>query len=121
MVEPLGSHHGHASFSWGEPSLDCYIRRQAFQATQRRSVQILVATGDPPERIASYHMLSAASFEKNDLPAEFATRLLRYPMPATIIGRLTIDLRSQRSGLDETLLLDVLRRQQSRTASPPIF
>ena len=109
-VEPLGPHHDRASFSCGEPSLDRYIRRQASQDARRHVARVFVAPGEPPERIAGYYTLTAASFEKDDLPAEFARRLPHYPIPAAVIGRLAVDLRSQGSGLGEVLLLDAIHR-----------
>jgi len=109
-VEPLASHHDRASFSCGEPSLDRYIRRQASQDARRRVARVFVARTHPPERIAGYYTLSAASFEKDDLPAEVAKRLPHYPVPAAVIGRLAVDLRSQGGGLGEVLLLDAIRR-----------
>ena len=109
-VEPLGPHHDRASFSCGEPSLDTYIRRQASQDARRRIARVFVATGDPPERIAGYYTLSAASFEKSDLPAELARRLPHYPVPAAVIGRLAVDIRSQGSGLGEVLLFEAIHQ-----------
>ena len=109
-VEPLGPHHDRASFSSGEPSLDAYIRRQASQDARRRVARVFVASGDPPERIAGYYTLSAASFEKDNLPAEVARRLPHYPVPAAVIGRLAVDLRNQGIGLGEILLLDAIHR-----------
>ncbi|MYI49790.1 MAG: GNAT family N-acetyltransferase [Rhodospirillaceae bacterium] len=109
-VEPLASHHDRASFSCGEPSLDRYIRRQARQDARRRVARVFVASGEPPGRVAGYYTLSAASFEKDDLPAEVAKRLPHYPVPAAVIGRLAVDHRSQGSGLGEVLLLDAIHR-----------
>ena len=109
-VEPLGPHHDRASFSCGEASLDPYIRRQASQDARRRVVRVFVASCDPPERVTGYYTLSAASFEKDNLPAELARRLPHYPVPAAVIGRLTVDLCSQGSGLGEVLLLDAIHR-----------
>ena len=109
-VEPLASHHDRASFSCGEPSLDRYIRRQASQDARRRVARVFVAHAHPPGRVAGYYTLSAASFEKDDLPAEVAKRLPHYPVPAAVIGRLAVDLRSQGGGLGEVLLLDAIRR-----------
>ena len=97
-VEPLGPHHDRASFSCGELSLDRYIRRQASQDARRRVARVFVASGDPPERVADYYTLSAAGFEKDNLPAELARRLPHYPVPADVIERLAVDLRSQGAG-----------------------
>ncbi len=109
-VEPLNPHHDRASFSCGEPSLDHYLRRQASQDARRRVARVFVAPGDPTERVAGYYTLSAASFEKDNLPAEIARRLPHYPVPAAVIGRLAVDLRSQGKGLGEFLLLDAIHR-----------
>ena len=109
-VEPLGQHHDRASFSCGEPSLDRYIRRQASQDARRRVARVFVAHAHPPERIAGYYTLTAAGFEKDGLPAEAAGRLPHYPVPAAVIGRLAVDLRSRGSGLGEVLLLDAIHR-----------
>ena len=109
-VEPFGPQHDRASFSCGEPSLDRYIRRRASQDARRRVVRVFVASGDPSERISGYYTLSAAGLEKDSLPAELARRLPHYPVPAAVIGRLAVDLRSRGSGLGEALLLDAVRR-----------
>ena len=62
------------------------------------------------ERIIGYYTLSAASFEKDRLPAELAKRLPHYPVPAVVIGRLAVDQGHQGRGLGEFLLLDAIRR-----------
>ena len=110
VIEPLGSHHDRTAFSCGEPALDGYIRRQASQDSRRRVAQVFVAVADRPGEIAGYYTLSAASFEKDDLPAELAKRLPHYPVPAAVIGRLAVDHRSQGLGLGEILLFDAIHR-----------
>ena len=110
VIEPLGSQHDRAAFSCGEPALDAYIRRQASQDARRRVAQVFVAVAGRSGEIASYYTLSAASFEKDDLPAELARRLPHYPVPAAVIGRLAVDHRNRGRGLGEILLLDAIRR-----------
>ena len=110
VIEPLGSHHDRAAFSCGEPALNSYLQRQASQDIRRRVAQVFVARGDAPGKIAGYYSLSAASFEKDELPPTLSKRLPHYPVPAAILGRLAIDLTFQRQGLGETLLLDSIRR-----------
>ena len=72
--------------------------------------RIFVARGDAHGRIAGYYSLSAASFEKDELPSDLAKRLPHYPVPAAVLGRLAIDRTHQGRGLGETLLLDAIRR-----------
>ncbi len=110
VIEPLASHHDRTAFSCGELVLDTYLQRQASQDIRRRVAQVFVAIGDVAERIAGYYSLSAASFEKDELPSALAKRLPHYPVPAAILGRLAIDREQQGRGLGETLLLDAIRR-----------
>ena len=72
--------------------------------------QVFVAIGDAPGKIAGYYSLSAASFEKDELPAALAKRLPHYPVPAAVLGRLAVDREQQGHGLGETLLIDAIRR-----------
>lgn len=110
VIQPLGSHHDRTAFSCGEPALDAYLQRQASQDIRRRVAQVFVAIGDVPEKIAGYCSLSAASFEKDELPSALAKRLPHYPVPAAVLGRLAIHREHQGRGLGETLLLDAIRR-----------
>lgn len=110
VIEPLGAHHDRTAFSCGEPALDSYLQRQASQDVRRRVAQVFVAVGDAPGKIAGYYSLSAASFEKDELPPALAKRLPHYPVPAAVLGRLAIDRAQQGRGLGETLLLDAIRR-----------
>ncbi len=110
VIEPLGPRHDRASFSCGEHALDSYIRCQASQDARRRVAQVFVAAGQASGEIAGFYTLSAASFEKDELPANLAKRLPHYPVPVVVIGRLAVDLgrRGRRPG--EFLLLDAVRR-----------
>lgn len=110
VIEPLGPQHDRAAFSCGEPALDSYLQRQASQDVRRRVAQVFVAVGNAPGTVAGYYSLSAASFEKDELPPALAKRLPHYPVPAAVLGRLAIDQAQQGRGLGETLLLDAIRR-----------
>jgi len=109
-IEPLGPHHDRSSFSCGEPALDAYLQRQASQDIRRRITKVFVAIGAAPERIAGYYSLSAAEFNKAELPAAAAKRLPHYPVPAAMLGRLAVDRSHQGRRLGETLLMDAIRR-----------
>ena len=63
-----------------------------------------------PDEVAGYYTLSAASFEKDELPAGIAKRLPHYPVPAVMIGRLAVSRAFQGRGFGEMLLLDAIRR-----------
>jgi ribosomal protein S18 acetylase RimI-like enzyme len=121
VIEPLGAHHDRAAFSCGEPALDAYLQRQASQDIRRRVAQVFVAVGDAPGKIAGYYSLSAASFEKEELPPALAKRLPHYPVPAAVLGRLAIDREQQGRGLGETLLLDAIRRVIWASATMAVY
>ncbi len=121
VIEPLGPHHDRASFSCGEPALDAYLQRQATQDIRRRVAQVFVLVGETRERIAGYYSLSAASFEKRDLPAALAKRLPHYPVPAAVLGRLAVDRSRQGRGLGETLLIDAIRRTLRASAAIAVY
>ncbi len=121
VVEPLDRGHDRAAFSCGEPALDSYLRRQASQDVRRRVAQIFVALGDAPGQIAGYYSLSAASFEKEELPTELARRLPYYPVPAVVLGRLAVDLAWRGRGLGEALLIDAARRVLRASAALAVY
>jgi ribosomal protein S18 acetylase RimI-like enzyme len=121
VIEPLGSHHDRAAFSCGEPVLDAYIQRQASQDMRRRIAQVFVALGDVPGQIAGYYSISAASFQKDQLPPNLAKRLPHYPVPAAVLGRLAVDRRQQGRGLGEMLLLDAIRRIVRASATIAVY
>jgi ribosomal protein S18 acetylase RimI-like enzyme len=109
-IEPLGPHHDRASFSCGEPTLDHYLQRQASQDIRRRVAQVFVLIGDTSALVAGYYSVSAASFERTELPEAQAKKLPHYPVPAAILGRLAVDRGYQGRHCGETLLLDAVRR-----------
>lgn len=111
QIAALGPDHDRQAFDCGQPALNTYLQRQASQDVRRRIAQVFVAASpDLTSRIAGYYSLSAASFERRDLPAEAAKRLPHYPVPAALLGRLAIDQAVQGQGLGELLLLDALHR-----------
>jgi ribosomal protein S18 acetylase RimI-like enzyme len=120
-IEPLGPHHDRASFSCGEPALDSYLARQATQDIRRRIAKVFVSVGHTPSRIQGYYTLSAANFDKDELPPAMAKRLPHYPVPAAVLGRLAIDQSCQGRGLGETLLMNAIRRTLRASAAMAVY
>ena len=128
VIEPLASQHDRTNFSCGEPALDAYLQRQASQDMRRRIAQVFVAVGDGPGMIAGYYTVSAASFQKDELPPALAKRLPHYPVPAAVLGRLAVDRGYQGRGLGELLLArrdpprypgETRRSRSTRSSSMP--
>ncbi len=110
-IEPLGD-HDRAAFSCGVEPLDRYLKQQASQDA-RRNVAVPFVLVTPENRIAGYYTLSVAVVKGDDLPPELLKklRLPRYPeLPATLIGRLAVDVTYRGQRLGELLLLHALRR-----------
>jgi len=116
VVEPLGPKHDRAAFSCGVEILDAYLHKQAGQDLKKRVAVPFVITPDGTT-IAGYYTLSQYSVQLDEVPAEVAKKLPKYPIvPVTLLGRLAVSVAFRRQGHGATLLMDALYRtlQHSR-------
>lgn len=102
--------HDRSAFACGAPALDRYIREHASQDVKRDVARVFVAVAGEGAIVRGYYTLSAASFQRDSLPAEQAKRLPRYPVPAALLGRLAVDESTKGKGLGAFLLMDALNR-----------
>lgn len=102
--------HDRTAFSCGVAELDRYLREHASQDIKRDVARVFVAVRPETTAICGYYSLSATSFQRDELPAEQARKLPRYPVPAVLLGRLAVDRDVQGSGLGEFLLMDAMYR-----------
>ena len=111
QIAPLDSKvHDRRAFSCGAPDLDRYLRDHASQDVKRDVARVFVAMPAGAPTVCGYYSLSAASFQRDTLPAARAKRLPRYPVPAALLGRLAVDDGMQGKGLGAFLLMDALNR-----------
>lgn len=110
--EPLGPRHDRAVFSCGVPELDEYLKVLAGQHARKKISATTVLLLDSPHRIAGYHSLSSARLNLGELPPPLAKLYPRYAegVPATLLGRLAVDLSYRGRGWGEALLLNALER-----------
>jgi GNAT superfamily N-acetyltransferase len=109
-IELLRAQHDRSGFTCGKESLDQYFQRQVTQDARRHLATPFVMVM-PDGAIAGFYTLSSTAMRLNDLPADVARRLPRYPLvPATLIGRLAIDRRYHGQGWGGFLFLDALYR-----------
>jgi len=116
VVEPLGPKHDRAAFSCGVEILDAYLHKQAGQDLKKRVAVPFVITPDGTT-IAGYYTLSQYSLQLDEVPAEVAKKLPKYPIvPATLLGRLAVSVAFRGQGHGARLLMDALYRtlQHSR-------
>jgi predicted GNAT family N-acyltransferase len=119
-IEALNPSHDRKAFSCGVPVLDRYLSEQASQDVKRRIGNCFVAVDRDAGAIAAYYTLSAASLPFTSLPQAETKRLPHYSvLPATLIGRLAVDLRYQGHRMGSALIADALHR--SIRAEPASF
>jgi len=117
-VAVLGPQHDRGSFGSGVEPLDRYFRTQAGQEA-RKNIAAPFVLVLPDGTVGGYYTLSATAVKLSELPPDTARRLPRYPLvPATLLGRLAVDLRYQGKGYGRFLLADaLLRAVRSQIAS----
>ena len=108
--EPLGTQHDRAAFHCGTESLDRYFHQQAGQDLRRRLAVPYVMVDPQANIIAGYYTLTNYQVAVGELPPEITRRIPYTDVPATLIGRLALDLKYQGQGLTRLLLMDALSR-----------
>ena len=110
-VEALGRQHDRSQFSCGSEPLDRYLRAQAGQDARKRVAAPFVLCEGDGATVLGYYTLSAISVDIGAWPENVAKKLPKYPVvPATVLGRLAIDMRLKGQGAGEYLLMDALHR-----------
>lgn len=121
-LELLDAHHDRETFVCGNGALDRYLREQAGQDSRRGLARIFVAVAvDQPALILGFFTLSATSVMRDDLSAEVAKGLPRYPIPAALIGRFAIHKDYARQGLGRALLGEAVRKIATASATVAIM
>ena len=110
-IEPFGPQHDRSGFCCGDEALDRYFRERVRKEVDARVAAAFVMADGPA--VIGYYTLSAHSIERHDLPEDVARKLKlpKYPfIPATLMGRLAVDLKYQGQRRGEILLMDGLER-----------
>jgi GNAT superfamily N-acetyltransferase len=112
LTENLSSHHNRADFSCGKESLDNYIKTQSTQDIKRKLSACFVLPDFEGNSIKGYYTLSNCSIPLDHVPKAFRSKLPESykNIPATLLGRLAINLKFQKQGIGKLLLIDALRR-----------
>ena len=96
------------AFDCGQPDLNRYLQRHAWNNQKANSAQTYVACAG--FIIAGYHTLSVAGVDYSHTPARVAKGLARHPVPVMLLARLAVDRAFQGQGLGRALLKDALLR-----------
>ena len=112
ISQHLDSKHRKKEFSCGKEMLDNYLHNQAAQDIRRKLSVCFVLTTEDQHIIKGYYTLSNCS-----IPLEMVPDLARKKLPAsyksvpaTLLGRLAVDIRFQGKGRGKLLLIDALKR-----------
>lgn len=117
IFEPLDSKkHNRAAFKCGKDDLDRYLHSQATQDMKKRVAIVFVLVDAPNSNVIAYYTLSSYSIEAVELDDALAKKLPKYPLlPATLLGRLAVDINYQGKGLGGVVLVDALKRSLAAT------
>jgi predicted GNAT family N-acyltransferase len=111
-TEILNKTHQKELFFCGKPMLDNYLKFQANQDLKKRASVCYVRTVEGTNEIVGYYTLSNSIIPLNFLPEQ---KRKRFPssysqIPATLLGRLAIDLKFKGIGYGQELLGEALVR-----------
>lgn len=112
MIDPpvlLTEAHDGSSFDSGEPVLDDWLRRRAWNNMLVAASRTYVACPAASPRIVGYFALSMGQILAREAAGSMR-RNMPQTIPAVVLGRLAIDRAWQGKGLGRALLADVLRR-----------
>lgn len=121
-IEPRSDDHDRSGFDCGVEPLNQYFREQAGQDARRRIASPFLLVHRATRFVAGFYTLANTALAHGTLPPDLAKKLPRYPyVPATLLGRLAVDVRQQGKGLGEYLLMDALRRSLNNSREVASF
>lgn len=104
-VERLASHHDRSLFDCGKEPLNRFLKEQARQNADRHlGVTFVVVPSPGSPQIQGYFTLVTRTVESQQLPAP-KKKLPFGPIGVVLLGRLAVDLKSQRQRLGQRMLL----------------
>jgi GNAT superfamily N-acetyltransferase len=107
-IEKLGRGHGVDAFDCGQPALNRFLQKHAWQSQQAGASQTYLALeGDT---VAGFHSLVVGQIEYADAAERLTKGLARHPVPVVILARLAIASDRQGQGLGAGLLKDAMLR-----------
>lgn len=101
--------HDRSSFDSGEPVLDEWLRKRAWNNLQLAASRTYVVCPTGLNIVVGYFAVSMGQILAQEAPGSMRRNMPRQ-IPAVILGRLAIDRQWQGRGLGAALLADVVRR-----------
>lgn len=116
-IELLNSKiHSRDKFNCGVASLNRYLAKTASQDQKRKVAAVFVLVDKPDNKVLAYYTLSAFTVELDELAPAVIKKLPRYPkLPATMLGRLAVDIKYHNQHLGRLMLINALKRAYQTT------
>ncbi len=110
QILSLTGNHNRQIFDCGRAELNNWLKQVARQHQDKGLSKTFVAIQDEePTNICGFYALTLAEIDRRFLPDTYQKKLpLR--IPGVRLGRLAVDLRYQKKGLGELLLVDAISR-----------
>ncbi len=107
-IRKLASGDDVGTFDCGQPALNQFLQRHAWQNQQAHGAQTYVCCAGG--RMAGFYSLTVGSVEHHAAPERIAKGLARHAVPVMLLARLAVDSGFQKQGLGTALLKDALLR-----------
>ncbi|MFT6835164.1 MAG: putative GNAT family N-acyltransferase [Francisellaceae bacterium] len=105
-------------FDCGIEILNRYLFYQAKQDVKRKVAAVYILKDIDQKSIVGFYTLSSTNLRLTELPDQFIKKLPKYPLvPATLIGRLAIDLKYNGGGFGRVLMIDAIKKSVSTSLS----
>ena len=110
-IIPLHNSHNRKEFYCGKQLLDNYIHLQAKQDVKKK-LSVCFVLVDKEKKVKGFYTLSNAGIPRDAIPVDLSKK---FPgsysdLPATLLGRLAVDLSVSGKGFGVLLLMDALKR-----------
>ncbi len=107
-AEKLRADHPLDNFDCGQPELNRYLVRFAWQNQQAGAAQTYV--GCAGDVVIGYYTLAVGHVGREDAPERLTKGLARCPVPIMLLARLAVDRRWQGQSVGKALLKDAMLR-----------
>lgn len=125
QIEPLDpKRHKRENFSCGVSALDDFLKTKARKEFPELSITFVLTCEEEPGEIMGYYSLNSTNLRADDLPPELMKKLGHYgAIPATLLGRLAVAEKYQKSELrvGALLLTDAMLKASTAAKSVASF
>ncbi|HDG1707809.1 TPA: GNAT family N-acetyltransferase [Kluyvera ascorbata] len=109
LTEKLSPAHLIADFCSGEPVLDDWLKRRAWQNEETGATRTFVLCSGADKRVMGYYSLSTGAIQREAVPGAFR-RNMPEPIPIVLIARFAVDVDYQNQRWGGKMLREAVMR-----------